>query len=341
MHPRAASAPFVLLLSLCLASCAGADGDGDADGPVSEPAATAEAPASGSVGELPQGAEAVGFLGDTLYPPDLPPQVLETYQARYAEAERALEATPENVDSLIWMGRRTAYLGRYREAIDIYSYALELHPDEPRLYRHRGHRYVTVRDLDRAVADFRRAVDLVEGTEDRVEPDGLPNARGIPTSTLQFNIWYHLGLAHYLAGDFELAAEAYAACARVSEHPDSKVATAYWRYLTLRRLGRDAEAESVLAGIGPDMDIIESTAYLDLLLLYKGEGEAEALLGPSGDDATLQSTTAAYGVGMWHLLRGEEAEAEGIFRRIHSARDQWPAFGYIAAEAELAGLGAR
>ena len=125
-----------------------------------------------------------------------------------------------------------------------------------------GHRYVSVRELDNAIADFRRAAELT---------DGLPNARGIPTSTLQFNIWYHLGLAHYLKGEFEEAAEAYEQCARVSEHDDSKVATAYWRYMTLDRLGRTDEAQRVLESVSEDMDLIESGGCLDLLLLFRGK----------------------------------------------------------------------
>ncbi len=334
MAPRLL-ALLLLPATLALAACGPSD-----DAPPSAETEASPAAAGPSV-ELPEGAQAIGFLGDTLYPPALSDEARQVYEARYDEAEAALEAAPEDVDSLIWMGRRTAYLGRFRDAIDIYTHALDLHPEDARLYRHRGHRYVTVRELDRAVADFRRGVELIRGTEDEVEPDGLPNARGIPTSTLHFNIWYHLGLAHYLAGDFEAAAEAYASCAEVSEHPDSKVATAYWRWLTLTRMGREDEAARVLQGIRPDMDIIESTAYLDLLMLFKGEGDAEELLGPSGDDATLQSTTTAYGVGMWHLLEGRPDEAERIFRLIHDGDDQWPAFGYIAAEAELAGLGDR
>ena len=45
--------------------------------------------------------------------------------------------------------------------------------------------------------------------------------------------------------------------------------------------------------------------------------------------------TTAYGIGIWHLLNGRDGEAEQIFRRI-VAGGQWGAFGYIAAEAELA-----
>jgi len=305
------------------------------------PESATTAPTPGDEPGIPAGAEAISFLGDTLESPELPAEVEATYRERYAQAEAALERTPENVDSLIWMGRRTAYLGRYREAIDIFTHALELHPDEPRLYRHRGHRYLTVRAPDQAVADFERAAELVEGSPDQVEPDGLPNAAGIPVSTLHFNIFYHLGLAHYVAGRFEEAAEAYRACAAVSENDDTRVATAYWRYMTLQRLGRDAEAAEVLDAIDAGMDPIESTAYLQLLLLFQGEGDAEAMVGGPGEAADLQSTTTAYGVGMWYLLEGDRERAQEIFRRIVDARDQWPAFGYLAAEAELAELGSR
>ena len=326
---RRRALPIALLLTAC-AGDAGDSGDaGDATPPV------AGATIGGAV-PVPAGAEAVSFLGDTLTAPEQPEEVRSVYLERYAEAEAALASTPENVDSLIWMGRRTAYLGRYRDAIDIYTRAIALHPDDARLYRHRGHRYLTVRELDNAIADFERAAELTRGLPDEVEPDGLPNARGIPTSTLQFNIWYHLGLSHYVKGDLEAALQAYRSCMDVAVHPDSEVATAYWLYMTLRRLGRDAEAAELLDTISADMDIIESIAYLDLLLLHKGERSLEDIVGPSGDEATLQSTTAAYGLGVWHLLGGREAEARATFERILTARNQWSAFGFVAAEAEIA-----
>ena len=49
--------------------------------------------------------------------PNLPPEVRAAYEAKLAEARRAWEHTPDNADSIIWLGRRTAYLGGYREAI--------------------------------------------------------------------------------------------------------------------------------------------------------------------------------------------------------------------------------
>ena len=291
---------------------------------------------SGEADVRPPDVEAISFLGDTLRTPELPPEVEEVYQARYEEAAAELSDDPEDVDALIWMGRRTAYLGEYREAIDIYSRAIDLHPDDPRLYRHRGHRYLTVREPDHAITDFRRAAELFEGQPDRVEPDGLPNAQNIPTSTLQFNVWYHLALSHYVQGQLSEALEAQRRCLEVAVHPDSVVACSYWLYMTLMRLGMEEEAAEVLEGISEDMEIIESTAYLDLLLLFKGERSLEELIGPAGAEATLQSTTTAYGLGVWYLLNGRPEDAHETWERILSGRSQWAAFGYIAAEGELA-----
>jgi tetratricopeptide (TPR) repeat protein len=326
--PSPAASPrqlaFLVLLSVSLGACEAGRA------PATEEAAAPTVPA------LPPGAEAISFLGDTLYAPQLSDEVRAIYQARYDEAEDALVAAPEDVDALIWMGRRTAYLGHYREAIETYTHAASLHPGDARIYRHRGHRYLTVRDPASAIADFERAAALTEGQPDEVEPDGLPNAMNVPTSTLQFNIWYHLALAHYVQGHLEAALEAQRRCLAVSVHPDSVVATSYWLYMTLRRLGRDDEAAAVLDAISEDMEIIESTSYLDLLLLFKGDRTLEELVGPSGETATLQSTTTAYGLGVWHLLEGRETQARETWERILTGRSQWGAFGYMAAEGELA-----
>jgi hypothetical protein len=60
------------------------------------------------------------------------------------------------------------------------------------------------------------------------------------------------------------------------------------------------------------------------------------VLAPSpAGDMSVTDATAAYGVANWHLYNGRRAEAEELFRRIVSG-GQWGAFGYIAAEAELA-----
>jgi len=144
----------------------------------------------------------IGLLGDTLYAPALPETLRTRYERRLAEARRDFDQAPNEISNIIWLGRRTAYLGRFRDAIAIFSTGLQNHPDDARLFRHRGHRYITLRIFNLAVSDLEHAASLMAKRDDETEPDGLPNARNIPTGTLKFNIWYHLGLAHYLAGDF-------------------------------------------------------------------------------------------------------------------------------------------
>jgi tetratricopeptide (TPR) repeat protein len=276
--------------------------------------------------------EAYSLAGDPLIRPTQGVETRARLEQNLMEAQAAYADNPDDPDAIIWLGRRLAYLGRYQDAIAVFGEGIEKHPDDARMYRHRGHRHITVRDFDGAVADFTRAVTLIRGKPDEVEPDGAPNRFNIPTSTLQSNIWYHLGLAHYLKGEFEEAREAFLECLRVSNNDDMLVATADWLYMTYRRLGSDAEAAAVLAPIHRDMTILENDSYHRRLLMYKGELPPEELLS-SSDDA-LQMATQGYGVGNWYLYNGDEARAREIFERVLSY-DNWPAFGHIAAESDL------
>lgn len=244
-----------------------------------------------------------------------------------ATARSAYESNPKDADALIWLGRRTAYLGRYQEAIEIFTEGVRKHPRDARMLRHRGHRWITLRQFDRAVADLTKAASLIRGATDPIEPDGLPNARNIPTSTLQSNIWYHLGLAHYLRGDLDKALDAYRRCLAVSRNPDGIVSASHWLYMIQRRLGRPKDAELVLEAISTDMDVIENQSYHKLLLMYRGEIAPEELVAEN-DPAIL------YGIGNWHVVNGQPERARPIFERILSG-GQWASFGYIAAETDL------
>jgi len=282
--------------------------------------------------------EAVSLLGQPLVAPELPDEVRRDREAKLAEAKAGAEARPDDPEALIWLGRRTAYLGRYREAIEIFSRGVTRFPDDARFLRHRGHRYLSIRRFEQAEEDLEKAARLVAGRPDEVEPDGLPNPAGIPTSTLQSNIWYHLGLARYLQGDFAGALDAYRACLEVSKNPDMQVATRQWLYLTLRRFGQDAEAAEVLEPVRMDMEILENQAYHKLLLMARGEIPAASLLAAQ-DAGDLDPATLGYGVGAWHLVEGQREEALRIFRHVVET-GPWSAFGAIAAEAELHRLGA-
>lgn len=257
----------------------------------------------------------------------------EKLEANLAQAEKDLAANPKSADAIIWVGRRLGYLWRYQDAIQTFSRGITAHPNDPRMYRHRGHRYVTVRRFDDAITDFEKAVSLIKGQRDEIEPDGQPNAAGKPRSTLHFNIWYHLGLAYYLKGDFEKALNAYNECMKVSTNDDAIAATSDWLWMTLMRLNRKADADKVLARITPKMDILENGSYHRRLLMYKGLEKPETLLDPGNADG-LTLATQGYGVGNFYFVTGNRPRAREIFERV-VAGPNWSAFGYIAAEADL------
>ena len=278
--------------------------------------------------------EAVSLFGKPLV--SVPPtgEQKTRLDADLARAQADYDRTPSSGEATIWLGRRLAYLGRFRDAIEVYSRGIQQHPTEARLYRHRGHSYITIRKLDLAVADLARASQLIAGKPDEVEPDGAPNRAGIPRSTLQSNIWYHLGLAYYLQGDFARALDAYREGMQVSRvNDDMLVATSDWLYMTLRRLKRDEEARRVLEPIREQMDILENTAYHARLLMYKGVRSPESVLNLNTAD-DVQIATQGYGVGNWYLVNGDRQRAREIFERV-VAGSAWQAFGYIAAEADL------
>lgn len=288
--------------------------------------------------ETGDGPEVTSLIGVPLYRPLLSAERRAHLDGNLEEAAEAYRDNPEEAEAIIWYGRRLAYLSRYQDAIEIYSRGLELHPESYRLLRHRGHRYISTRQFDAAVADLENAARLAEGLPRETEPDGAPNALDIPLSNTHFNIWYHLGLAHYLRGDFEAARDAYLVCMEHSDNPDLLVATTDWLYMTYRRLGEDEAAAALLEAIDAGMEIVENDSYHRRLLMYKGEIEPDELLDlrtADDPDIALNIATQGYGVGNWYLVNGDAEAAREVFERIVEGTS-WAAFGYIAAEAELA-----
>ena len=302
--------------------------------------AFASAPAQAQRGRPPAGERHVRKVFERT-PPPVTAEARREMETKLEEAREAYRRDPRDADAIIWLGRRTAYLGRFREAIAIYTEGLRLHPRDARFLRHRGHRHITVREFRLAERDLARASRLVAGRPDEVEPDGIPNARNQPTSTLQSNIWYHLGLARYLRGDLRGALDAYRECMKVSRNPDMLVATSHWLYMTLRRMGRAEEARRALEPIGSGLDVIENGDYHRLLLMYKGERDADQLLKyASKDKGAVGYATIAYGVGNWHVYNGRPGKALRLFLELMQ-QPQRTSFGYIAAEAELERMGVR
>lgn len=251
-------------------------------------------------------------------------------------AQSRRDAEPNNEDAWIWVGRREAYLGNYDEAIATYTEALEIFPESPRLLRHRGHRQITIRRNDLAIEDLQQAWEGAQDLPDEIEPDGMPNAAGIPRSTLHTNILYHLALALYLEGRYEEAEVAWSACLECSPNDDMRVASAWWLLLMRTRLGdTDGQAE-VFAMVTPQMDIIENHVYHQLLLEAKRGSLGDSTVPEDHLDPGVSSATLDAGRALWLISRGETEDGLERCQALIESNGATAAFGCIACEAELA-----
>jgi tetratricopeptide (TPR) repeat protein len=281
--------------------------------------------------------QGIGLLGDSLFT-ELDSLSQSNQLNNLTEAEKIFGKDP-SLENLIWIGRREAYLGRYDLAIRTFSKAAKQFPESFEPLRHRGHRYISIREFDLAIGDFLTAATLMENLPLQIEADGVPNRQNIPLSNGQFNVWYHLGLAYYLKNDWGNALEAYKKCLEVSDNDDLIIATLDWYYMTLMKMGKTTEAKSLLRAVDTKMTIIENDAYFKRMLMYKGELKPEDLMdGDDGsDDQKLQYVTQGYGLGNFYLSNGDTTKAKTIFQNVIST-GYWSAFGYIASEMELAKL---
>lgn len=282
------------------------------------------------------GREATSLLGTALMRP-------ESGDARSlqraVEAEQALAAyqdhpTEENV---IWAGRRLGYAGRFRQAVEVYTQGLERWPNSYRLLRHRGHRLITLRRLDEAVNDLERAWSLAKDLPDAVEPNGQPTPGVQPRGTDKTNILYHLGLAKFLLGRYEEAVEAFGRRRMLAGiNDDNLVSSLHWEYIALRRLGRIDEARGLVSAVREGMDVRENQSYYTLVRLYAGLiSEEQARAGAKGEGSL--SVGVRYGLAAWRgYQRGDQAGSLAEMRAIIAESPDWPSFGFIAAEADVA-----
>ena len=266
--------------------------------------------------------ETVTLLGDTL----MSPEIREGKSLdQFKSAQNNYYRDQENPEMLIWYGRRVAYLGYFKEAIKIYTLGIEKFPYDARFYRHRGHRYISTRQYDKAINDFKRALELVDGKEDQIEPDGLPNSKNIPLSTLHGNIWYHLGLTYYLKNDMNNAAKSFSDRSVTHKFDDNIVSSAHWLYMIYRRQNKIEQSNAIVKNISKDMDIIENMSYHQTSLFHKG------LIKESEINI---DEVALYSIANWYIYeKNDTLKAKDYYKELLETGNPF-SFAYIAAESD-------
>jgi tetratricopeptide (TPR) repeat protein len=94
-------------------------------------------------------------------------------ERRYDEViwfyERALAHDPNNPVLLADLARAYALRFRYADAEKLVERAQSLHPDDPQLQRMLGRSYVQIQQFDRAIACYRRSLELAPSSAERPE----------------------------------------------------------------------------------------------------------------------------------------------------------------------------
>ena len=266
--------------------------------------------------------ETITVLGDTLHSPEIKDG--KSFD-QFKSAKTTYFDDQNNAEALIWYGRRTAYLGYFQEAIKLFTLGIKNHPNDARFYRHRGHRYISTRQYDKAISDFKKAVLLIDGKVDQLEPDGLPNQKNIPLSTLHGNIWYHLGLAYYLKNDMENALNSFNNRSVTHKYDDNIVSGGHWLYMINRRLGKIGEANTVVNKVHKDMDIIENMSYHQSCLFYKGELQESEMK---------MDEVALYTLANWYVYeKNDTIKAKEYYQNLLEKGNPY-SFAYIAGESD-------
>lgn len=229
-----------------------------------------------------------------------------------AAYDRAVALDPKNPDFHHARCRTLPRLQRHAEAIDACSKVLELRPNDAAALIDRGHYFINVRKLDRALADLTKVEAMKKD---------------------DYGLFYHLALARYMNSEFAKAAELYDGCVRTAQTPDNRTSCQAWQYVALSRAGRKADAQKLLDAFTPDPKQAPS-AYIDRLLLFKGAKTEEEVAKTMEKDA-LQLPTVAYSVGIWHLLNGRDQKAREYFTKAVTPPAQQSAFGAVASYFEL------
>src|ERR1039458_1192904 len=143
-----------------------------------------------------------------------------------ARAEQALATDPRNVERFIQLGTAQSGMRQFREAIQTFTRGLAIAPNDPMLYRWRGHRDLSVREFDRAMDDL---------------------TRGYRLDSTNYGILYHLGIVRFARGDFAGAADAFARAQSRAPEAGELAGSTDWLWMSLSRAGRTAEATAMLA----------------------------------------------------------------------------------------------
>jgi len=279
---------------------------------------------------LPQEPEAISFAGKPLFvkPADSIPLAKSDSLIAAIRAKNVLTE-----DDYIAIGRSLSGTNRFKMAAENYTEGLAKYPKSYKLLRHRGHRYINLHQLDKAIVDLQKAEELI-----RPEPEVFEyDEAGKQGASYQHQILYHIGVYHFLTKDYAASASDFEKSLAIAHAGKDIAGAGDWLYNAYQRSGQKEKATSLLKIIGPDFTIDDKEyPYYRRLLLYKGAIKPEELVDANIpiEKMTLFDITKLYGLANWYLYKGDKETADKFHKKILFS-NQWFGFAYIEAEMDM------
>lgn len=285
---------------------------------------------------IPTSAEALSLLGDTLWSLPVPAATGPALVTQLTQARQRLANSPFDVNAAMVVARRTANLGRLREAVGLYTKARDLGPTDARIPRYRGEILLQLREFDLALRDLQAAAASQFGKDDQLEFIEIEG--GMLGSTLRFNTLYLMGLTYYLRGDFPKARLTLVEAAKAATTGDDVAAAGLWLFFATRRLGAVGEARLILQSLADSVDVSVRHTERQLITAFRDGVPYDSLhLDIRSRFTTEREALLAYGLGYALILLRRPEEAELVFEQVRTYYD-WSSLPVVAAEAELARL---
>jgi tetratricopeptide (TPR) repeat protein len=286
-------------------------------------------PASARLPAVGAGGCTTSLIGTSLTLPKFSEATQRRLDQDIEIARAALRVAPDREDSHIWYGRRLDYAGRICDSVEAFTEGLKAFPESYKLYRFRARDLTRARRFEAALADYRRALELMGDTPDTFEPDGLPNPIGLTISTYRGNIVYYHAQTSFATGDYRTVVDGMAkalALAPEFARNDMRVPTAYWTYIALRKLGEHDHARTVIDAIEPSLKLIENDIYYQAVKIMQGRLKP-ADIGPTKD------STIKFAIAMERRFAGDDAGARAVLAEIirENAQGHWPSEVELAA----------
>jgi tetratricopeptide (TPR) repeat protein len=269
--------------------------------------------------------QALGLGGTALFG-------MKDEKGEIAAARAEMQKDPGNPNRWIALGQLQDSFLRYRESVDTYSSGIAKFPADWRFLRYRGQRRISLRSFSEAIQDLEAAREKTKKS---------------------YEVAYYLGLAYYFSGAFAKAAAEFGrcedqmkqplpgaedlygqlSCESARENQALVVPLVYWRYLALRRDGKNAEAKAYADSVSPLWTLTTNKAFYDALLYFRGTKEIGEMM-EGANEGTRDFLVRSTGVAAHLFGEGERQRACSIWQR-NVMDTKWSHLGVIAAEAEF------